>query len=310
VRAARSEAAREDQPRDRAWRCTRPGIGKDTLLEPVKRAVGAWNFAEASPTKMLGNFTAGYLQSVILRISEARDLGDINRYSFYEHMKTLTAAPPDVIKVNEKFVKEYPIFNVVGIIYTTNYKHGGLYLPGDDRRHYVHWSDLTAADFDAGYWDELWDCGGDTYVASYLAEMDIRQFNPKEAPPRTDAFWEIVHANDAPEDAELADVIDSLGNPTAITVMQIREAAGFGTNLESWINDRRSNRAIPHRLEKCGYVVVRNQDAKDGVWLVKGKRTPIYAKRELSPRDQVEAARACKIRVENAAQGGPQAVRG
>ena len=25
------------------------GIGKDTLLEPVKRAVGAWNFNEVSP---------------------------------------------------------------------------------------------------------------------------------------------------------------------------------------------------------------------------------------------------------------------
>ena len=34
-----------------------PGIGKDTLLEPVKRAVGAWNFAEASPAKMLGTST-------------------------------------------------------------------------------------------------------------------------------------------------------------------------------------------------------------------------------------------------------------
>ena len=25
------------------------GIGKDTLLEPVKRAVGAWNWEEVSP---------------------------------------------------------------------------------------------------------------------------------------------------------------------------------------------------------------------------------------------------------------------
>ncbi len=32
------------------------GIGKDTLLEPVKRAVGPWNFAEVSPQQMLGRF--------------------------------------------------------------------------------------------------------------------------------------------------------------------------------------------------------------------------------------------------------------
>jgi MoxR-like ATPase len=30
------------------------GIGKDTLLEPVKRAVGQWNFIEASPVQVLG----------------------------------------------------------------------------------------------------------------------------------------------------------------------------------------------------------------------------------------------------------------
>jgi hypothetical protein len=32
------------------------GIGKDTLLEPVKRAVGPWNFHEVSPQHLLGRF--------------------------------------------------------------------------------------------------------------------------------------------------------------------------------------------------------------------------------------------------------------
>ena len=30
------------------------GIGKDTMLEPVKHAVGPWNFHEMSPANMLG----------------------------------------------------------------------------------------------------------------------------------------------------------------------------------------------------------------------------------------------------------------
>ena len=42
------------------------GIGKDTLLEPVKRAIGPWNFSEVSPQHMLGRFN-GFLKSVILR---------------------------------------------------------------------------------------------------------------------------------------------------------------------------------------------------------------------------------------------------
>jgi hypothetical protein len=57
------------------------GIGKDTLLEPVKHAIGPWNFSEVSPQQTMGRFT-GFLRSVILRISEARDLGDVNRYQF------------------------------------------------------------------------------------------------------------------------------------------------------------------------------------------------------------------------------------
>ena len=36
---------------------------------------------------LLGRFN-GFVKSVILRVSEARDLGDVNRYAFYDHMKT------------------------------------------------------------------------------------------------------------------------------------------------------------------------------------------------------------------------------
>jgi hypothetical protein len=34
------------------------GTGKDTLLEPIKRAVGPWNFIEVMPSHMLGRSTA------------------------------------------------------------------------------------------------------------------------------------------------------------------------------------------------------------------------------------------------------------
>ena len=50
------------------------------------------------PSKCCGRFN-GFIKSVILRISELRDLGDGNRFDFYEHMKVLTAAPPDVLRV-------------------------------------------------------------------------------------------------------------------------------------------------------------------------------------------------------------------
>ena len=57
-----------------------------------------------------------------------------------------------------------------------------------------------------------------------------------------------------------------------------------------WITDRKNRRAIPHRLEKCGYVPVRNEAAKDGLWVLDGSRQVIYAKSELSLPDRFKAA--------------------
>ena len=72
-----------------------------------------------TPGHLLGQFNSF---SVILRVNEARDLGDVNRFSFYDHTKIYTAAPPDVLRVNEKNLREYYVFNVLGFLITTNHK--------------------------------------------------------------------------------------------------------------------------------------------------------------------------------------------
>jgi Family of unknown function (DUF5906)/Primase C terminal 2 (PriCT-2) len=267
------------------------GIGKDTALEPVKRAVGPWNFCEVSPHHMLGRFN-GFLKSVILRISEARDLGDMNRFQFYDHMKAYTAAPPDVLRVDEKHMPEYAIPNCCGVIITTNHKADGIYLPPDDRRHFVAWSPLTKSDFDEAYWNTLWSWyanGGDRHVAAYLAARNISKFNPKAPPLKTPAFWDIVDASRAPEEGELADVLDEMGRPYTVTLGEIRTNATGG--FLEWLQDRKNRRTLPHRLEAAGYVPVRNDTADDGLWKLKGKRQVIYAKAELSLRDRIAAVR-------------------
>jgi hypothetical protein len=271
------------------------GIGKDTVLEPVKRAIGPWNFCEVSPQQVLGRFN-GFLKSVILRVSEARDLGDADRFAFYDHMKAYTAAPPDVLRVDEKHRPEYSVPNVCGVIITTNHKADGIYLPADDRRHFVAWSQLRKEDFTDAYWATIWkwfDNGGAEAVAAYLAKLDLSNFNPKSPPPKTNAFWEIVNASRAPETAELADIFDRLGWPDAITLASLTGLAS--TEFAEYLRDRKNNRSVPHRLEECEYVPVRNPDAKDGLWRIKGRRQAVYAKRNLSERDRISAAsRLCR----------------
>jgi hypothetical protein len=266
------------------------GIGKDTLLEPVKQAIGPWNFHEVSPQHMLGRFN-GFVKSVILRVSEARDLGEIDRFAFYDHMKTYTAAPPDVLRVDEKHLREYSAFNVCGVIITSNHKTDGIYLPADDRRHYVAWSELTKEDFGADYWQRLWDwyqTGGNGHVAAYLANLDLSGFNAKAPPPKTEAFWDIVASNRAPEDAELSDAIDKLGSPTATTIASVAGVAD--SSFQDWLRDRRNARKVPHRMEECGYRATRNPATSDGRWKVDGRNVVIYVRRDLSIRDGIEAA--------------------
>jgi hypothetical protein len=283
-----------------------PGTGKDTLIAGVREAIGAWNFQECNPPQLFEAFDASFFQSVILRINEARDMGESNvdRYQFYERTKTLMASPPETLTVQEKYLKRYSIMNLVCIIITTNNKTNGLYLKSDDRRHFVAWSPLTEADFDAGYFTKLWDWynkeDGFAHVAAYLREVDVTAFDPKASPPKTSAFWEIVGANQAPEDSELSSLLTMIGDPLeqpdAVTVEQVaamaRHLAEFD-DFYSMITDKKSRRTMPGRFERAGYVSLRNPgDRKDGLWAVNKKRQVIYVRKELSIKAQYAAAEA------------------
>jgi hypothetical protein len=168
----------------------------------------------------------------------------------------------------------------------------------------VMWSELVAADFGAGYWTKLWSWylnGGYEHVGAYLMARDISKFDPAAPPPKGPAFWAIVDASAAPEDSEFGDLLDCIPHPNmsadasqpprwpdAVTLSQIRRYADDA--MKAWIDDRRNRRSIPHRLEVCGYVPVRNDARKEGNWIVLNKRQVIYAKKELSLRARYEAA--------------------
>ena len=274
------------------------GIGKDTLLEPVKHAIGPWNFHEVSPKQVLGRFN-GFLKAVILRISEARDLGEFDRFQFYDHMKSYTASPPDTLRVDEKNLREYAILNCCGVIITTNHKTDGIFLPADDRRHFVAWSSRTKDDpeFQNGYWQSLYAWyhdGGMRHVAAFLMQRDISGFDPKAPPPKTPAFWAIVDANRASESWNWR--ISSIGSEILHAVTLSRLVNMAEGDIVDWLRDRRNRRTIPHRLEQCGYVPVRNpDDARDGQWKINGKRQTVYARQTLSLRDQIAAAQALRL---------------
>jgi len=279
-----------------------PGIGKDTLIEPLRLGVGAANFTEASPHDIIGQWT-DYSQAVVLRISEMKDQGEVDRYRLYEATKVLLAAPPDMLRINIKKVAQYYAVNVCGVFITTNYVIDGLYLPADDRRHYVAATEVTPRDFAAGFFDEFYrwlDSGGAANVVAYLAAYDLKAagFNPKKPPEKTAAFYQMVNSGVASEVPEIRDVLDRLGEkekppivgglPAVTLAMINREVTDH--DLAMWLNERRNRRTIPHRLASCGYLPVRNTGREDGLWIIEGKRQVVYARRDLTPAARFAAA--------------------
>jgi hypothetical protein len=83
--------------------------------------------------------------------------------------------------------------------------------------------------------------------------------------------------------------MENPNGPDATTLIKITWAAG-NKEIAGWLKDRKNRRLIPHRLEKCGYVPVRNDFAKDGLWKIGGARQVVYAKSALSITARVAAA--------------------
>jgi hypothetical protein len=278
-----------------------PKIGKDTLLEPIVTAVGPWNFRDITLAGLISKNNE-YLRAVVVRLSEARDMGEqgrIDRYGLHDHTKNMLVTPPNTLRVNEKYVREYYIFNCFGMVITTNHRDA-LFLPADDRRYYVAFSECPTEQFDKAYWDAFWGWytkeDGVKHVVAFLYQYDLSGFNPKAPPPQTPAFWYMVGTDRGEAHGELLDVIEILGNPPALTISQLVEKA---PGLE-WLQDLKMRRAVRKRLEECHYLFVVNPDAtSDGLWAIKKRRQAIYARANLDIRQREDAARTLSTRLSN-----------
>jgi hypothetical protein len=83
------------------------------------------------------------------------------------------------------------------------------------------------------------------HVAAWLQERDISKFDSKSPPVKTPAFWSIVDANKAPEESELADIIDDMGKtprgkiPVKATTLAIVTGYARG-DFQTWLMDRKA----------------------------------------------------------------------
>ena len=73
------------------------------------------------------------------------------------------------------------------------------------------------------------------------------------------------------------------------TIARVADVASV--SLSEWLKDRKNRRTMAHRFEEQGYTQVLNSDAKDGLWVIDGKRQTVYGRMDISPDELVKAAR-------------------
>lgn len=262
------------------------GIGKDTLLAPLQYGVGSKNFRTIKPPALAESFNP-YVRSVVVQVSESRDLGEghhgLSRYDMYERCKDLAAAPPSALDCNEKHKGQYPVANVLRLIITTNYQVDGLYIDPNDRRHYCAWSDapkMTEGEA-AAIW-HWYDAGGREAVAYYLAHLDLpsRGWNRTSPPLRTEWWHQLVEGGRPVEDDKFHDALDKLARPEWLTLPMLAEAGGL--ELAGWISHLGNGRKVERELVKSGYQRLPNPDEPNrGRWYVQGVRTTIYRRSDV-----------------------------
>ncbi len=145
--------------------------------------------------------------------------------------------------------------------------------------------------FQGSYWNDLWAYyagGGLRHVTAFLMGRDISNFNAKAPPRQTPAFWAIVDANRSPEEPELADAIDRLGNPPAVNSPQnTKRRIGQLRRLAVGALKEPPHHPTPPREE---WICPGSNATEDGLWKIQGRRQAVYSKDKLSLRDQIAAA--------------------
>lgn len=262
------------------------GIGKDTLLKPLRRGVGERNYMVIEPRALFADFNP-WVAAVVVQISESRNIGDgdggrISKYDIESKVKNLAAAPPTTLERNAKYVSQQQVKNVLRLIITTNHGIDGIYVTSEDRRHYCAWSNAPAMSADEGDRLHKWlDGGGCESVMHYLAAFDLSAWNPGAPPPHTEWWHRLVLEGNAQDDNPLPDAIARLGSPAWVSVESLTKAGG--PELASWFADVRNRKHAPRFFGALGYNRLRNPSDGRGRFKINGQQQIVYAKTGVEP---------------------------
>jgi len=253
-----------------------PGIGKDSLLEPIKMLIGEGNYNGIDPDDLFSQYRP-WLESVMLIVNEVRSFKDnFKATGLYGAMKTLIAAPPNSLPMNDKYKNLRYVRNLMRVVITSN-EHHSLYIPNDDRRMLVLLSPRKKGWEDEGYFLKLYakmlDPRAMRGLEAFLRKRDISHFDPYAPPLRTAAWHEIAGSWQSHGVLQMAinalSVSDEEGKivsrPDVVLSYELNEmkAETLGGDADDILKLKhliKSKREISHEADASGYEVVRRFD--------------------------------------------------
>lgn len=158
-------------------------IGKDLIIVPVTRMLAGF-YQEVTVLDLLSRFNGYLRQTLFLVIEEIYVPTNRDRREMENKLKGLNAAPPAMLRLEDKNDKSFPIANVVKPFYMTNHQDALVLSDAEAPRYFCIWSPAKRKDVE--YYTKILDWyeekNGIGAVAHYLLTRDVSKFDTTRSP--------------------------------------------------------------------------------------------------------------------------------
>lgn len=223
------------------------GMGKDLMLEPVRRAIGRSNAASIQPEQLLGAWTDWYESKRLIVVAEMQSFG---KRELETKLRPYLAAPPNYISINRKHMNTYEVPNIAAFIFLTN-KPDALPISQGDRRYFVTWNDGLPRSEE--YYRDLvaWlENGGCDKAAAWLMSRDIAAFNFKGRAPQTEAKSSMQGLTLSALESWIRDGIEDESGVFATDLVEIGDVLARMPKAIAW--NGATERRMAQHIKECG----------------------------------------------------------
>jgi Family of unknown function (DUF5906)/Primase C terminal 2 (PriCT-2) len=153
------------------------GVGKDTMIEPMRVALGRDNVQPFDFTKLSGAHNYFVKCKLLIASEIAQHDNTREARANFDHFKVFTTRPPETITINPKGLPPYQIPNRCGVVLFSNEPNPVAFDRSDRRLHVLSCLDVQPRS--AAYYQTLHDWldnqNGATLIANYLEQLPLTQ---------------------------------------------------------------------------------------------------------------------------------------